>query len=575
MSAAQEEKIKKKLFDEVVAYASELEQEENNEVINGIDDIVHKLMTGNFRDLGGLVAMRGFIYQYYVAMFYAVEMLYEKKDNWWNAIVLEYFDDVALVGEDKIRFIQVKTVREKTHNKHTLSDFTTRKKLVDPESERDRFNSWVEKNFLNFDYFLEDQNILDGVMGSESYSPEFEIITNSASVTLQDIDVFTFNTDFNIVDEISDSNKIKEKILKPIKLTSKTEVHFKDVARMDIDFYLKKLYINKFGSSVELCTDILRMIGEIIDVEDVRKPAITEYIFEMLFANVVKRCHNDNEDTLKKDNLILHKVELEKLFERWKVEIKESLSAASYYGTAFGLFEKATDNLKLYFVKEYPNLGLRNDLIETLGWFKQKTLSEFTDNPTYCISFLNRLFNTNNTLTTWDFEHPDSELFLRNSIKHIVYFLAFYTEKNSDFNEARLIFHAGESEIINSVLFSIYHARNQFSSTESKNRVVTTLFECEVSSEFENDIYCLVLGSKINNADELTSKIASKYLTNTVQKDEPTILEIPDKIHFVDIEQFESFFKGFQVEGITLESFQNHDFLRDWDDHITRIVTRE
>lgn len=76
-----------------------------------------------------------------------------KKVTWWDCVILEYFDDVTLLSKNKIRFIQVKTVRERSKNKHTPSNFTTREKLSKPKEDKERFNSWVEKIFLNYDFF--------------------------------------------------------------------------------------------------------------------------------------------------------------------------------------------------------------------------------------------------------------------------------------------------------------------------------------------------------------------------------------------------------------------------------------
>lgn len=529
-------------------------------------------MSGKFRDLGGLVAMRGFMYQYYVAMYYAVAMLYKRNENWWHSVVLEYFDDVALIGEKKIRFTQVKTVREKTENKHIPSNFTSRKNLSNSEDDRKQFNSWIEKNFMNYDFFLEDESAIESVKERESYLPQFEIITNSSSVTLQDIDFYTLNSTFNNEDDIPSDDKIKKKMMEPVKKGAGKEVRFEDVANKDLEFYLRKLYINKFGSMVELYNNIYEMIGEILVIDDIRKPSIIEYIIEKLFADIIHRCYDDNEERIKKGNLVIHKKELGELFRRWEMESKEAITAISYQDTASGLFEKASLNLKSDFIRDYPNAGLRNDLIETLGWFREITSTEFNQNPSYCVYFLNRLFNTNNTLTIWDFEHSDSESYLRNSIKHIVYFLTFYTEKISNYKEAKLVFHAGESDLINGILFTIYHAREQYSSIESKNRVVTTLFECEVSNKHDNDIYCLVLGSRFNKSNELTNQIASKFMANTIPKSEPSIIEVPDQIHFVDIEQFEAFFEVFQQEGSSINSFQHNELLKEWEKYIKRIV---
>ncbi|WP_230163453.1 dsDNA nuclease domain-containing protein, partial [Peribacillus simplex] len=131
-------------------YISDLEESEKLEVLHKKDEIVANLMAGKFRDLGGLTAMRGFVYQYYVSMYYMMSMISPTRESWWDAVVLEYFDDITLIGEEKIRFIQVKTIREGGDKNHQANNFYTRKSLDQVEDPKSHFNSWVEKNILNY-----------------------------------------------------------------------------------------------------------------------------------------------------------------------------------------------------------------------------------------------------------------------------------------------------------------------------------------------------------------------------------------------------------------------------------------
>ncbi|PIE92117.1 hypothetical protein CO726_28260 [Bacillus fungorum] len=568
MGIVVEEKIKGSLLEKLEKYADgSLEEEDKDTIEKQKEEIVSMLMLGKFRDLGGLTAMRGFVYQYYVAMYYIVSMLYSKHNNWWDSVILEYFDDVALVGENKIRFIQVKTVKESSSNRHQPGDFIKRKILKDPNSNKERFNSWVEKNILNYDYFLSD-NINWG-NNKDSFEVQFEIVTNTASSSLQGLEIYTLNTNFNITEKISDEDKFKKGILIPVKIDKGIEVAFSDIALKSLDFYLQKLYVNKFGSSIEMRDNILEMISETIGIKDLRRASVADYIFEKLFAYVIKKGNDDNEERLKKEDLIIHRDEIKQLIELWTVEAKELLSESSYYDTAFDLFNRAILSLKMEFNEDFANTYLKDELIENLNWVSNSILEKLKIKSTYCILFLNRLFNTSNSLTIWDLDQAENEVFLKNSIRHIVYFLIFYSRKTSDYEEARMIFHSGESDIIDSVLFTLYHARNKSSLIEAQNRVVTSINDCEVSKKITLDLYCLVIGSK--KSKTRASRIAAKFKTNNVDQVQPKIIDIPDNIYFVDTEEFEGYFEDFKQEGIELYSFQNEELLDEWNDFVKEI----
>ncbi|MEM5673128.1 dsDNA nuclease domain-containing protein [Bacillus cereus] len=75
-----------------------------------------------------MTAIRGFVYQYYVAAKYLIDMLFSKT-AWWDKVIFELLDDIALCGDKKIRFIQVKTKRESNlSNTLTLSELNNRDK---------------------------------------------------------------------------------------------------------------------------------------------------------------------------------------------------------------------------------------------------------------------------------------------------------------------------------------------------------------------------------------------------------------------------------------------------------------
>ncbi|WP_342514292.1 dsDNA nuclease domain-containing protein [Sporosarcina sp. FSL K6-1522] len=583
----QTELVENTLLKAIEDFSDSLDTDEKKDIISKKEEIVQMLMKGRFKDLGGIVAMRGFIYQYYVAMYYILEMLHEKKVTWWDCVILEYFDDVTLLSKNKIRFIQVKTVRERSKNKHTPSNFTTREKLSKPKEDKERFNSWVEKIFLNYDFFLEDR-IDDGYganISKDDFQTQFEIVTNSPTVTLDGLDDFTTNVSFSLKRDIQPDNKIKKKILEPVVFKIEDaghekskpivkEIHFKHFSKKEIDFYLKRLYINQFGSSIELQQDIIAMIKEVLDLKGYRAPSIAEYIFENLFSNVIKRCINDNEQTLRKDDLVIKKDDAVELLKMWKAEIRERLSKESFEDTAYGLFEKACENLKEEIVSDYAKKSIQEDLIETLGWLRETVKNEFEKNPDYCITFLNKLFNTNETLTKRDFESSKNKLFLTESLRYLVTFLSFYSKKHLALRESKLIFHIGESDFIKKANISIYHARNNKTLIESKNRVVT-IYNDNIGKLIDEDICCLVIGSEKSSEIGDSSPVASKLLTNYIPEEEPSILTVPDKVYFLNINEFESFLGVLKQSNFRAHNIQDETVLSVWDSELKKMLEKQ
>ena len=89
---------------------------------------------------GGIVALRGFVYQYLVTVYYMLNIVKKKID--WDYVIYELGDDVALVKKNKICFCQVKTKMDADEviNFNIKTDLVKRKKKLD---------SWIDKLFLN------------------------------------------------------------------------------------------------------------------------------------------------------------------------------------------------------------------------------------------------------------------------------------------------------------------------------------------------------------------------------------------------------------------------------------------
>lgn len=567
------EKIENTLDD----YITDLEESEKLEILQKKEYIVANLMAGKFRDLGGLTAMRGFVYQYYVSMYYMLSMICPTHESWWDAVVFEYFDDVTLIGEDKIRFIQVKTIKEEGDKNHQPNHFHKRKSLEQVEDVRSHFNSWVEKNILNYDYFLE-SNLGDGINRS-SYEPQFEIVTNTKRNSLSALKKYTANINYeikgevdadgNIEDAIKEDDVFKKAIQTPIPTLN---YKFEDYAKKDINYYLARLYINKFGSTRELYEDILNMIEETVYVTDIRAKSIAEHIFKSMFAFVISNSHEDNEDKINKNELVITNGQISNLIHGWLIEAKELISESSYYDSAWAIFETTIGSLETEFKEQFANDQLKAELLTQLDWLNAHITASNRENSTYCVSILNKIFNGNNNLSIWDFEHGDIKSNLKESLKFIIYFTIFYESHAEVYHNAKMLFHEGKSDIIDNVLFTIYHARNKLNNITSIEKIKSSLNECHISRQITLDLYCLLIGSKKDSINPSASKIAARFKITTNVDSLHKITDVPDHMKFVDVSKIDDFFEVFKNEGIELDSFKEIELLPAWKTYLDENV---
>lgn len=569
--------LKARIGDRLEVFVNELEDTEREEILRRKEEILTKLMVGKFKDLGGLTAMRGFVYQYYVAMYYMVSMICPTRETWWDAVILEYFDDVTLIGKEKIRFIQVKTIKEDGIKNHKPNNFYTRKQLTVVDDNRKHFNSWVEKNILNYDFFLESTINQDGDM--DSYIPQFEIVTNTLKSSLTKLEKYTDNFDFEILDTLNEEQEtveaignedvLKKEIQKPINILG---YKFEEYSKEDLDYYLKKLYINKLGVTSELRLDIVNMLEEYVAITDIRSESITQHIFEKMFEFVISNSHEDTEYKIEKNRLIITDVEIKVLVEEWLVEAKELISEKAYYDSAWGVFKEVLSELESEFREQFSNIHLKEEMLNQLRWLNVHITSNNKDDSTYCVTILNQIFNANNNVSMWNYDNSDTKGHLKDSLRFIVYFMIFFEDHSEVYQNAKMLFHEGKSELIDNILFTIYHARYELNKLTSIEKIRTSLNSCQVSRQITFDLYCLVVGAKKDMENTKEAELANSFKVakpiNTVHK----ITDIPSHMQFVDGSKIEDFIEVFKDEGLSLNSFKEDRLLKAWADRLREIV---
>ncbi|WP_017436268.1 dsDNA nuclease domain-containing protein [Saccharococcus caldoxylosilyticus] len=449
-------------------------EEEINILINGL--LAEELSTDK---LGGLIALRGFIYQYYVAIYNMLEMLYNNK---WEYLAYEYIDDIALLGIDKIRFIQVKTERE-DGQAHSLSPnlITKREKKLD---------SWLDKLFLN-KYEIETKKTFQSVpnIQNKEFSYEFELATN-----------MTYDSK-GILSYYSDSEKTKHKDDKLAEFIDKPfikdgEVHkFTDYIPEGAEWCLNRLTIKYYGRTEKLWIDIIHKIIGLINDKDYE---IANRIFEKILINLLERTHNDN--LKEKDNrkiLFFSSSEIRLWIEEFEKDARNAVDAKRQSKLLATAFNDCFNELHIEIERNWSN-PWKQRLIETLLWLKDSLDKQKDKNPFILEIFINRLFFlANNRTVSIKIDASPNWSYLLNSLRSIIYYMTFYQEKAFIFDtDTNFILKQGQNDNSLKQLFAIFNARKKETIIVCRELIEEKLEQCSLLSKINEDIYFFVIDSE-------------------------------------------------------------------------------
>ncbi|QJF25767.1 dsDNA nuclease domain-containing protein [Mammaliicoccus vitulinus] len=545
-------------------------QEQSGENFEKIDEdeIINKLMEGDFDDLGGLIAIRGFVYQYYVAIYFILKMVQDPKKSWWDKVVFEYFDDVALLSNDKIRFIQVKTVRENSSKNLQPNSIYSRSVKKNVESNYDYFNSWTEKLFKNYESFINKSSLslIDSYIEKNSFvDPEFELVSNTPHNSLEGLEAFTLNTSFNA--DISNETILKPKIETPIVLKDNEEIQFDKVFSKSVDFYLERLYINKLGSFESLKKIIEGLIEDIIRISHPLKKTIADEIFRNLLSEIVQRTYRDDSE-MDKSHLVFKREDVQALIYTWSESSKDSVSSYLKDESLLSIIIYLLEALQNEFQEEFKsNQKLLKELLETLDWFRTEFEEQFRNDSTYCLVFLNKLFNLQSTIKAGKFNNDKNKQHIKTSLSYMIRCLVFYPSKKVEFKNAQLLFHAGEIKN-EKLLFTIYNARNKSNTVVVKNTVVSALQQCEYGSQINQDLFSLILDEKkeqTTEKSETSKRLAARFTVAKVEREDISIIDPPENLKFINTDEVENFFGFFtKTTEKELPTFKDEIIEKEW-----------
>jgi hypothetical protein len=533
------------------------------------DLVISKLMEGEIHDSGGLTAIRGFVYQYYVTILYILRMCHPKSDVWWDKVVFEYFDDIALLSDERIRIIQVKTKKEHTGQNIQVAKMIERPKKTSAELEdRDHFNSWIDKLFLTYDRFLESNlDFLSNLDKDCFKNPQFELVTNSTPNALTDIEKYTTNSSFDMTNVIStQDDKIKSAITASKKINN-VDVDPQDVYKKPLDFYLTRLYVNKLGPFIALKEEIEDLLKEIVDLKqhDIQHTFVAG-IFKRLLSQLISRTYRD-DGKFDKRNLVFHKTDILSDIKTWKAEIADSVASFSDNHSLLDMVNKSVEKLRLEF-EDFKKESLRNELIDTLDWFKNQFNEQFKKDSSYTLIFLNKLFNLSTTIKHNIENDDEHKKYIRNSISYIILCLVVYPERRVDIGSAQLLFHTGMSSD-DKLLFTIHNAREEQDEVYAKNKVLTAIKECEFSTNIREEYFCLIVDEKLKTKDNSGFDFAATFRINRVKEETPKIGDKPENLIFITKEHIVSFYESLRDdENLSLNTFLDEGLNQNWKKHV-------
>jgi Cap4 dsDNA endonuclease len=510
------------------------------------EKLIHGLINGDIKELGGLTALRGFVYQYFVAINYIVDMIHNSK-SWWDAVVFELLDDIVLMSDSRIRFVQVKTGKE--DGKHSIKP----SKLYERNN---NLNSWLDTLFLNIPFFEQIKEEIGFNKGiGRDFDVQFEIATNLPS----DFDSYLGPYFTNDVYNLADNNRHEKDVLiekleealdifeKKGKKRVKAETKYLNnlLKPFDVQWCLKRLHIRSFGYFSEIEKEInFKIMSMLNDVDEVLKPSISSYIIKNLLAYLVMRTHRDAEN-LNKEELVFKKQEMVRVFNQWKKEAKILVYDACNRDILIAKFNTCLDELKKEVMKNWQGEA-RDEVISTLNWIYSQLWERVksTRDINAYERFLNRLFEVKNDIIHFSLSETNAQKYLMNSLEYIALCLSFYSSKEYIYENANLLFKQGKNKTGDVTTFVTYNAQEQLEYDHAQRKLVQSSKRCSETNGIEEDYYCIIIDTKESLKKDSNPFAAFKAITSTQEQEK--ITDVPTNMYFIDQKELSDFMKSFR-----------------------------
>lgn len=517
--------IKKIISEKVDRWLDQEQEVENTESeINLEKQIIEQILLDrklDESDLGGLKALRGFMYQYYVAIFYMVEMCYENK---WDKVVFELLDDIAAINieEEKIRYIQVKTKRE-DNQVRTLEinkDLVKRKKGLD---------SWIDKLFNNPKKMQE--------VGEVFIKQEFELATNEKGE--EAVKKYYDNAKYDLIN-VDDRDKI---LLRMKKEALDGEGKGIGWTEKELKQNLKNFRIRNFKDSSEFKQAIISNIaakqGNNIDSIP-EYTALATYAFNELLLEVMSRTFDDSKADNRGD-LVFDKEQVKKIIEDGLEKGRREI---------FSFIKK--DNIRMYFQEIFSQLEkeiqgkwageVKEKLLQTLNHIREQLIAhDEIDEYTYQ-KFLSRVFELRENKYFMMLEDIQG----KSKVMNVIYYLAFLEELIlSEDNEKRsklvldnsdFLFDEGETVPKDEFNISICNMQNKLNMQEAMYYISEKSSKCPQANIINHNYYCIVEDIKKANNKFFNDDIPKTIVDDSENKRQ-SIMDMVNNIKFINAKE--------------------------------------
>jgi hypothetical protein len=475
---------------------------------------INTLLQGYQTDLGGLVAIRGFIYQYYVAIYYMLQMVH-KKDVWWHSVVFELMDDIALLGENHVRFIQVKTVKEAGEaNYFTLGDLCKR--------ENGEFESWLDKLFLNFHRFDIVHKKAFFTSDINDIVVEFEIATNNTYN--KDLNSYSNNVSFCITNK-EKLNKLSERLAVPSK---KTGFKLQDETGKEIEWCLSRFRLHHMDRFAVLKNQIISIIKEISKMDSTD---VSEHILKYIFYSVVERTQSDQVPDIKQ--YVFTKEEVQDMIMRIKPTAMRDAKDYLHSQDIQSKFVQCFEELRIDFMRIAS--PVRIDLLQTLTWIQDEFSKKSSKDIFVYVRFLHLLFDMTNSDSERSIKSSGELTALKKSLEIMTLCLTFYVDKQFLLSDSSLITKQGKNQNMDWKTFMLFHANESGYFDIICKKVNDVVDSCPILQRIHEQFYCFILGSKRRNL--FMKPLGVTTITDNFQEsDIPSITNKPTLIKYYNPE---------------------------------------
>ncbi|MCI1577673.1 MAG: DUF4297 domain-containing protein [Clostridium beijerinckii] len=544
---------KKKYIEEIID-----EYLKENEIIVGEKEknqIIETLIECNYSaaEKGGIIALRGFMYQYLVAVYYILNIAKGKLD--WDYVVYELGDDVALIKDNKICFYQVKTKMDNDEyiNFTINGDLTKRTKKLD---------SWMDKLFLNSKRIKEKMEGLNITL-KDDLEVSYRLVINTLYNSMSEIAPYCDNSA-----ELDKDKKILKR-LKSIKSFNNQEFNLEDELGESVENYINKFSIIALGGYKTILDKNIALVCEIINDDDTQ---IAKKIVEELVTMILFNTHDDylvNEESkkkfiFKKDNFI-NVVKDKEHNVRTQIEMRRQKRVVSF------MFERAFEAIREEFEREFNSI-LFDELMKTMLWLKDSLLDRVDKDEYIYEKFINRIFLLeNNKASCLNTESSIDNSDLVSTLKNIIMYMMFYDNRNIiDDSESKFLVKSGVYNNFKSYL-TMYNPRKRKSEIEAVAYIHSKMKKCQVLNSLTGEIICFLLDYKQEYIYEWGLDYEQKI---TDSGDEFRVISKPENLKFCRISKLEEFMEQVQLRVDRNVILKDHIFSKSpvWNQYLTKSI---